>query len=269
VRTLLIDGDILSYRIAHQHQVAIEWDEETWSYYGDKVGAKRSIDLWFSTLRDRLDADRVQVYISDAKWNWRHQVLPSYKGNRAAWQSALFGNDPLFIPSPSKQQRPLLHKAIRDMLRGDYQAQQAQTLEADDLLGIRSTEPGGGERIIVSPDKDMRTIPGLLFNPDRPKEGILRIGQDAADRYHMYQTLVGDATDNYSGCKGIGPVKAEKLLPSVDEWDPTKAWEAVVAAYEKADQTEEDALVTARIARVLRHGEYDEATHAVRLWEPA
>jgi len=268
VRTILLDGDILTYRIAHQHQVAIEWDEETWSFYGDLTSARRSIDLWLTNLRERLDADNIKVYLSDAKFNWRHQVLPTYKGNRAAWAQVLSMADPLFLPKPGPQ-RPLLHKALRDLLRQSYGAEQAGTLEADDLLGIRSTEPGGGERIIVSPDKDMRTIPGLLYNPDKPKAGIERISEAQADWYHLFQTLVGDTTDNYSGCKGIGEAKAPKLLPSVSEWDGTKAWASVVDAFLKAGFDEEYALVQARMAHVLRHGDYNEETNEVRLWQPA
>ena len=84
----------------------------------------------------------------------------------------------------------------------------------------------------------------------------------AADRFHLYQTLVGDQTDNYKGCPGVGPVKAETALGA----NPT--WASVVGCYEKAGLTEEDALVQARVARILRHGEYNKMTCEVKLWTP-
>jgi len=270
VRTLLIDGDILVYRISHQHQRVDRWDADTWTYYGDEAAARRSIGLWLEKLEDRLDADESRVFISDSRANWRHNVLSSYKGNRAAWAEGQRGIDPLVLSKPGPQ-RPLLHAALRDVLRVEYSAEWADTLEADDLMGIRSTEPHGGDRIIVSADKDMATVPGLLFNPDKPELGVRRISRPQADHTHLMQTLTGDPTDNYSGCKGIGAKRAEKLLPAIDHdqaWDGLVAWDAVVGAYVKAGQTVEDALVQARIARVLRHGDYDFARSEVRLWEP-
>jgi DNA polymerase-1 len=65
----------------------------------------------------------------------------------------------------------------------------------------------------------------------------------------MYQTLVGDTSDGYPGCPGIGPVKAEKVLGMPPNWQD------VVGAYRAAKLTEADALVQARVARILRYGE--------------
>lgn len=270
MRTLLIDGDILIYRTAHQHQQVQVWDADTWTYYGDLASARRSIGMWFDKLQGRLEADEVRVFISDSRANWRHNVLPSYKGNRAAWAAGQRGVDPLTLPKPGPP-RPILHKPLRDVLRDDYGAEWAETLEADDLMGIRSTEPAGGDRIIVSADKDMATVPGLLFNPDKPELGVRRVSRALADHTHLMQTLTGDPTDNYKGCKGVGAVRAEKLLPAIDHdqaWDGLLAWDRVVEAYTKAGLTVDDALVQARIARVLRHGDYDFARGEVRLWEP-
>ena len=267
MRTLLLDGDLLVYRVAHQCQQVIAWDHDTWTYYGDLAAARRSITAWLDRLTERLEADRTRVFLSDSKSNWRHLLLPSYKGNRAAWTEQQRGQDPLILPKPGPQ-RPILHGALREVLRDEFAAESETSLEADDLLGIFSTSPGGGQRIIVSHDKDMQTVPGLLFNPDHAEDGIRQITLAEADRYHLLQTLIGDATDNYKGCNGIGPVKAEKLLPPLTAWDGVAAWDAVLAAYEKAGLSEEDALVQARISRVLRFGEYNHTTAEVKLWEP-
>jgi 5'-3' exonuclease len=47
-----------------------------------------------------------------------------------------------------------------------------------------------------------------------------------------YQVLVGDSTDNYPGCPGIGAVKANKLLDSMAEGESYVPH--LLAAYTKA-----------------------------------
>ena len=73
---------------------------------------------------------------------------------------------------------------------------------------------------------------------------------------------MGDTTDGYSGCPKIGPKTAEKILKS----NPT--WDAVVNQYQKADLSPDYALTQARLARILRHTEWDDDKMAVKLWEP-
>ena len=89
----------------------------------------------------------------------------------------------------------------------------------------------------------------------------MEISLEQADRTHLTQALTGDITDGYSGCPGIGPKTAIKVLKEGD-------WIEVVAAYEKVGLTEEDALIQARVARILRHGEYNKKTKEVKLWTP-
>jgi DNA polymerase-1 len=60
----------------------------------------------------------------------------------------------------------------------------------------------------------------------------------------------------------VGPVKAERILAHQDHWN------AVLNAYEKAGLSEQDALVQARVARILRASDYDFKERKVKLWEP-
>ena len=46
-------------------------------------------------------------------------------------------------------------------------------------------------------------------------------------------------------------------------------WDTVVGAFEKAGQTEEDALVNARLAYILQHKDYDNDTKKINLWKPS
>ncbi len=83
----------------------------------------------------------------------------------------------------------------------------------------------------------------------------------------MYQTLTGDSTDGYKGCPKVGPVAAARLLePLMGE--PAGMWIAVLLSFKKAGLTEADALVQARVARILRHTDYDFTNKLPILWTP-
>jgi DNA polymerase-1 len=88
---------------------------------------------------------------------------------------------------------------------------------------------------------------------------VSEITEAEADRTHLIQTLTGDRTDGYPGCPGIGEKRAEAIADG--------GWSAVVESYEKAGLGEEYALTQARMAYILRHGDYKRGT--VRLWTPS
>jgi 5'-3' exonuclease len=80
------------------------------------------------------------------------------------------------------------------------------TLEADDALGIYATQYP--DNVLCSPDKDMRQIPGRLFDM---KESCF-ITPEEGRRWHFIQTLAGDQTDGYAGVPGYGIKTAAKLF---------------------------------------------------------
>jgi DNA polymerase-1 len=126
-------------------------------------------------------------------------------------------------------------------------------------MGILATNPHSKtQKIIVSQDKDMKTIPTQVWDG----KDLVTITEGEANYRHLYQTLIGDAADGYKGCPGVGPVKATKLLDA----DPT--WATVVAAYTKAGLTEADALTQARLARILRWSDWDAEKKEPILWTP-
>ena len=81
------------------------------------------------------------------------------------------------------------------------------TLEADDALGIYATQ-NRGKCCICSPDKDMRQIPGRLFDMSE----MMNVEEDEGAKWHLVQTLAGDQTDGYAGCPGIGVKRAITLF---------------------------------------------------------
>ena len=93
------------------------------------------------------------------------------------------------------------------------------------------------------------------------------VSEDEANARLFSQALTGDATDGYSGLKGVGPKTADKILDGcVTEQE---LWTAVVDAYVGKGCTAEDALLSVRLARILRQGEYDSNTDQPILWEPS
>lgn len=139
-------------------------------------------------------------------------------------------------------------------------------LEADDLMGILATTEGYEDSIVVTLDKDLKTIPGRHYNPvkdDKPRT----VTQAEADRYWLYQTLIGDSTDGYKGCPLIGPVKAEKILGT--ETSLGALWGRVEATYKAAGVGVAGCLQQARVARILRRSDYCKDTKTIRLWHPS
>lgn len=247
VRHLLVDGDYLVYKWAFAVEKEINWGDDLWTLHADLDEAKAGLEGELESYQEILNADKVTLCMScPGKYNFRLGVYGDYKANRA------------------DKRKPLCYPALREyaLSRGlSYFG-----LEADDVMGILATEKVKEDRIIVSLDKDMRTIPGKLYliRPTAEPEKLI-IDEDSADLWFHKQALMGDATDNIPGIPGVGPVKADKILAGVA---PEGRWTAVVAAYEAKGMTTKDALMNARLVRILRDGDYNKKTGEVKLWEP-
>ena len=251
-RTLLLDADVIAYSGAAACEVATHWGDGYWTWHCDEDETKSNVRNQIDQIMADLDGDEYKLCLTDSEGNFRKSVLPTYKGNR------------------SNIKKPLLLKHIKQWMIDELGAYFRPGLEGDDCLGILSTMKAkrGEERIIVSIDKDMKTIPGL-FSRDGVK--VMEVSEAEADYWHMFQTLTGDATDGYAGCPGIGPKKAEAILGEwreADDMDFAKVWEAVVKTFEKAGFTEADALTQARVARILRASDYDFQKKEPILWTP-
>ena len=245
--TLLIDGDAILYRSCCAAEKEVHWDDENHVLWSNWKDALELCENQINNLVSLHGAAKAYLCFTD-RVNFRKTIDPTYKSNRKATR------------------RPLCMTEVNEKLRLQWPILELPTLEADDVMGIFATAPGN-QAIICSADKDMRTIPGRVWNG---KE-LLTISQAEADYYHLYQTLVGDTADGYAGCPGVGPVKAAKVLakafPSEGEPDMALAWKLVVKAYEDAGLVAEDALRTARLARILRFGEFSKRSGEVKIWE--
>lgn len=244
--TLLIDGDIVCYEAASAVETEIEWEPDLWTLHSNLDEAKRLVEDKLLGWQERFSADIV-IAFSDST-NFRKTVYPEYKSNRKS------------------KRKPVAYKPLKQWIEGVWETYQRPGLEGDDVLGILATHPKAisGQKIIVSIDKDMKTIPGYVWNPDKDEQPVF-YKEDEADYWHMYQTLTGDTTDGYPGLPGCGPVKAKKLL---DDTDRLHWWDTIVEEYAKKGLHEGDALIQARCARILRATDYDFKKKEVKLWSP-
>lgn len=258
-RVLLIDGDVLAYKAASANEKATHWGDGYWTWHCDWNAVLQSFDANLETLKEDLKADAHVLCLTDSEGNFRKSVYPSYKGNRATVK------------------KPLVLRDFKQFLIDERGAYFKPGLEGDDCMGILATRrnPENEQRIIVSIDKDMKTIPGLYFNDGHPEDGVQAVTETDADLWFMKQVLMGDATDGYPGLPGCGPKKAEGILQAAIDSEAhlsatvkDAVWPAVVAAYEKAGLTEDDAIVQARCARILRASDYDFKAKEPILWTP-
>jgi len=242
---LLVDGDILLYRFAYAHMDVYEWDEDTESVVLDEDQAIIELDGFIRSLKRKLKSKKLRVCISNDTC-FRYALLPTYKENRA------------------DKEKPPLYGILREHMVDIWKAVTVPDIEADDYMGIFATRRPG-KTVIASIDKDLKTIPGWHYNWNKDEKPVF-VSQEAADVWFYTQALTGDPVDGFKGCPGIGPKKAAAILEGLTA--PADLWKAVVETYESKGLSEEDALVQARMARILTHDLYDIRSGEVRLWEP-
>jgi len=244
---LLVDGDIVAYRTAMSFEHAIEWEEGLWTLHSDVNECTAEIDNYLNWLLEEVhEASDIIIALTDRD-NFRKEICSEYKANRA------------------NKRKPLALSGIRDFLEEEYDAIVWPKLEADDVIGILATQKKMiNNCIIVSPDKDLLQIPGYHFIDG----SLIHRCIEECDQWHMTQSLTGDATDNYKGCPGIGPVKAERLLTPPSGTEPTNEWmwSRVVEAYHKAGLETSDAIDNAQLAHILRYENYPGMR--INLWQP-
>jgi len=243
-RVLLIDGDILIYKIATQNEVDTHWGDGFWTLHCDEKQCIADVDAQIEDLGSQLEADDYVVALTD-KHNFRKDVMPTYKANR------------------KDKRKPMVLNALREYVMEKHNGVIWKNLEADDVLGIMATEPTDEKRIIVSIDKDLKQIPATLSTDGMSfKETPLKL----ADYWFMIQTLTGDAVDGYTGLPTVGIKTAEKLINKYTNVPILDLWKIVIGLYKDKGFTDKEALQQARVARILRHGEYNKTTGKIKLW---
>lgn len=238
---LLIDADFFFYRAASAAELELDYSQDLTVVVGNFSQGKKIVETEISQLCERFDTDDVLLAFTDQK-NFRKCVDETYKGNRT-------------------KRKPAGYLKLKNWGMFNWPSLMKPALEADDVLGVISTNGSIKNFVLISPDKDMEQIPCRLYNL---KEEWTQT-PEAAKRKLYQQTLEGDQCDGYRGCHGVGPKSAEKILAKVEDGD---YWPAVVDAYLKAGQTEADALRTIRLARILQAEDWDSVMQQPILFTP-
>ncbi|MBO8085939.1 MAG: hypothetical protein J7D61_07855 [Marichromatium sp.] len=252
MRKLIVDADGIIYHHASIHETELVSEEESEDglplYISLYVCPDEVLQAFWAdiqALKQKWKADEVVVAITDSARNYRLDIDPAYKGNR------------------KHTRKPLAVRTIRAHLADDERVVFKPRLEADDVIGILMTmrKHRKDEMICWSPDKDLRTIPGIHVNI---KEDTLEtVTEEEADRFHLLQALAGDSVDGVPGIPGIGMARAQRWLEQ-HGW----TWEAAVALAESKDLDEEYLLRQARLVRILRATDYDFKARRPILWTP-
>lgn len=169
------------------------------------------------------EMESIEYFVTDCKKSFRKTIYPEYKGNRRPNRL-------------DKWVRMVRNEMINNMsfaIKDDY-------FEADDLVIERAKELGAENCMIITMDKDLKQIEGYffdyypekIFDGDEPVldqygniikdyKGLTFVNQNEANYNFWIQVLMGDTTDNIKGLKGIGKVKAQKLLKGLksDEFE--------------------------------------------------
>lgn len=252
-RIAVIDADGILYAVACTGERQVKDGDKT--IYFQTLTPEQA----YARCRERIEELMKAVEAEDAilafsdHANFRYRLLDSYKANRKDTH-----RPPLLT---------VLKAAFQE--KKPYAVILVKGLEADDVCGIcaGNLQKAGHVAVVCSPDKDLRQIPGLLW--DGRSGDVEVITPQEADRWHLYQTLVGDSTDHYTGCPGMGPKKAKALLDLYEDDGMGALWEAILVEFKKKGLGEEYALTQARVARILRASDWDSTSREVRLWTPA
>lgn len=209
----LLDGDIIAVRSAAIFTAQGGWEEDHLHLVINKT-----IREWVTGSQ----ADDYRICMSKGR-SFRYEAYPQYKSNRKAEK-----------PRGTDEAKAYLRRW--DCLEWDG-------LEADDILGIFSTDPTTEDvRIVVSTDKDMLQLPVYQYNPDKdrfPHKPTL----EEANKALMLQWSCGDPGDGYPGIPKFGPSRFEK-------WYTQGA--PIFYLYEQHGQTKEHCEAMGKCARLLR-----------------
>jgi DNA polymerase-1 len=284
-RAVIIDADTLIYQASYAVEENINWGDGLWTVHSDVESAKDYVNQIIHRIREELDADKVLLALSDYdNPNWRKHCYPAYKSNR-----------------PEEKRKPLVWTPLRAYMFDTFLARTKPTLEGDDALGILMTHPdilSGWEKVCVSIDKDMATIPGLHTNHVKAWAGgqtvaeyMTEVTEAEADQNHLLQAIAGDTVDGYPGAPGWGMVRARRVLEAgrvlepythvisrgprlgvaEERWEPGQSgttWAITESIFQAAGKTPAFALAMAQVARILRWTDYDYERRKAIPWTP-
>ena len=236
---LLIDADFTVYKCCAAAETEIDFGDDVIIVTSKFSEAYACVMREIKKIQRHFGSfDDIILFFSSPD-NFRKKIQADYKGHR-------------------NRKKPCAYKRVINKLKTEFEVITMPTLEADDAMGIYATQYPGN--IIVSPDKDMRQIPGMLYNFE---ESTL-INPDEGAKWHLVQSAAGDNTDGYAGIPGIGIKRATQMFEEKG-W----SWKTLRDAFKEKGLSEEVALMNARLAKILTTDDYDHEKGEPILWNPS
>lgn len=260
-KTLLIDGDILIYKVGFACQKTyynfIDKNGNQWGFSLKKQAYSKAKELGVEEVEELLEVDPedkaklilrgiyskllkvkgvldIKTFLSypEKGESLRHNTHKEYKANR------------------KNMSKPVHYNMLYNTLLDVYKAKISESdMEADDELGLNQTD----KTAIVTIDKDLWMIPGMHINLNdenlkvfhatdlgsltktKDKAGKVRL-KGTGFKWFAAQMLLGDPADNIKGIKGMGDVKVYSALNSKNTHK--EIWETVLKAYKDNDLLE-------------------------------
>lgn len=210
--------------------------------------------------------DRCAVAFDRKEPTFRHTEYSGYKGTRSPMPEDLALQMPLAKELLSALKIPAIEKI---------------GIEADDIIGILSAraERSGDECVIVTGDRDSLQLVSdrITVKLATNKEDIRYNPSAVLDKYGIpvsalidLKALMGDASDNIPGVKGIGEKTAVTLLKDYGSLDCIfeHATEIKGALGVKLREGQQDAYLSKKLGTILRDGDLPVTEEELQLQSP-
>ena len=192
-------------------------------HIGGLVGYLRTVGYAIKTFRPTRV---ILVFDGLGSTNNKKNLYPEYKGNRNITRIT---NWDMFDNKVDESQAMVdqMTRLIQYLQQLPVTLVSIDKIEADDSIGLIADhfekDPLCNEVTIMSADKDFYQLISdktSVYSPTKKKtyktSDILEEFNVHPNNFLIYKTLLGDASDNLPGIKGMGPKKIVKLFPLAD-----------------------------------------------------
>lgn len=204
-RLLLIDAYAMIYRAFYAFIKAPRMNSK-----GENTSAIYGFVITLEDLIRRLHPSHIAVAFDPHGPTFRHEAYEQYKAQRPE------------TPEEIRRAVPIIKDILHAM---NITVLEVQGFEADDVIGTVSqlAEKAGFEVFMATPDKDYGQLVTERVHMYRPRHtgGFEQMGpEEVCNKYGLQNknqvidllALMGDASDNIPGCKGVGEKTAVQLL---------------------------------------------------------